>query len=143
MALRSEDLPALPKPAKATFGLTANFFLTCSTISSTPSIAIGPLIMRFSGSGAAVGRPSGEETERDAGSRERAGCVGGGVAQVRRTTGNEKLVELVREAVERCKHYGHRNGGGGSNAQGPAGREQAEAAEDRVARAMQELVVGK
>src|SRR2546429_4776594 len=41
MALSSDDLPELPKPANATLGFCANLFCTCATISSMASSGTG------------------------------------------------------------------------------------------------------
>src|SRR5262252_7457808 len=52
MALSSDDLPELPKPANATLGLVAKRLRTWATISSMPSRGTGLRISHQSASGA-------------------------------------------------------------------------------------------
>src|SRR4051812_46041645 len=125
MALRSDDFPELPNPAKATLGLAANRFCTCATTSSMPSRGTGlrtmsPQFAPIEPSGPALrglsaiapgcrGRSLGLRasvglSERNEGRNHRADqaadAIGEGVEDLGVTTWDEELVNLVGNPVD-------------------------------------------
>src|SRR5262245_26957570 len=143
MALRSDDLPALPNPAKATLGFTANFLRTSSTISSMPSIAIGSFILPSWASLLYAFLTVPHEAEGQARPDECAGGVGCRGVQVGRTSRHEKLVKLVGEPVGRAEGYGSDHEPDRLHRTGAPEGEEAEPSEDGIRDAVKDLVVGK